>query len=43
MKAKQRENQQHIREELQRQMEDHKLAKKEEKLHDLEYFEVIRR
>jgi hypothetical protein len=43
VKAKVKENQQMMKEALQNQMEQHKKAKLEEKKHDLEYYEVIRR
>ena len=43
VKHKLRENQQKMKEELMKQMEDHKRAKQSEKRHDLEYFEEIRR
>ena len=43
VRARQRETQQQMKEDLMRQMEAHKLAKQEEKKHDLEYFEIIRK
>jgi len=43
VKAKIRENQIKMREELQKQMEEHRMAKQDAKKTDLEYFEIIRR
>lgn len=43
VRAKVRENQTSMRDELLRQMEAHKKVKQDEKKHDLEYFDVIRR
>jgi aspartate beta-hydroxylase len=42
VKMKIREDQMRMRVELQKQMEQHKIAKAEEKKGDLEYFEFIR-
>ena len=43
VKQRLRENQARIKEELLKQMQDHKAAKQEEKKSDLEYFEQIRK
>lgn len=43
VKAKIRDNQLKMREELQKQMADHRVAKQEAKKSDLDYFEVIRK
>ena len=43
VKAKIRDNQARMREELQKQMQDHRNAKQEAKRSDLDYFEVIRK
>jgi hypothetical protein len=43
VKARIRENQQRMKEELQKQMSDHRTAKQEAKKNDLDYFEVIRK
>ena len=43
VRAKVRENQTSMRDELLRQMEAHKKVKQDEKKHDLESFDVIRR
>jgi methionyl-tRNA formyltransferase len=43
VKAKLRENQARMKEELLKQMQEHKLAKQQEKRSDMEYFEQIRK
>jgi hypothetical protein len=43
VKQRIRENQQRMKEELQKQMSDHRVAKQEAKKSDLDYFEVIRK
>jgi hypothetical protein len=43
VKAKIRDNQARMRDELQKQMQDHRNAKQEAKRSDLDYFEVIRK
>ena len=43
VKQRLRENQQRMKEELLKQMQEHRTAKQEEKKHDLEYYEQIRK
>ena len=43
VKAKIRENQLRMREELKKQMDEHRLAKQDAKKSDLEFFEIIRK
>lgn len=43
VKQRIRENQQRMKEELQKQMSDHRVAKQEARKNDLDYFEVIRK